>query len=93
MAKYRMVARCTFTDELDLSREPTESELLDVLRDVNEQFKAKGLKIQADEVMVTLITHVCADCYYRDENGYCSMVDQYTEPSDDACGSFKSMEE
>lgn len=89
MAKYRMVARCTFTDELELSREPTGSELLDVLRDVNEQFKAKGLKIQADEVMVTLITHVCADCYYCDENGYCSMADEYTDSSHPPCESFR----
>ena len=55
MAKYRMVSKCTITDEFELSREPTESELIDVLRDVNEQFKAKGLKVQADEIMVTLV--------------------------------------
>ena len=89
MAKYRMVAKCTFTDELELSREPTGAELLNVLRDVNEQFKAKGLKIQADEVMVTLKTPVCGDCYYCDENGYCSMTDEYTDASQSPCESFK----
>lgn len=35
----------------------------------------------------------CGYCYYRDENGYCSMVDTYTASYDDTCGSFKSMGE
>lgn len=54
----------------------------------------KEIEAKSEEVIKSVKEqHCCGDCYYHDENGYCSMVDQYIEPSDDACGSFKSIEE
>lgn len=64
---------------------------------VEKEIKAKGSKVikcvDPATGETTIISrkekYNCSKCYYIDENNYCSMVDQYIEPSDDACGSFR----
>lgn len=53
--KFLIVAECTIRDEVELEREPTGVEILEMMDDVNKQFKEKGLKVQVDEIRATHI--------------------------------------
>lgn len=54
--KFLIVAECTMRDEVELEREPTEPELLEMITDLNEQFKEMRLKVQVDQISATYIS-------------------------------------
>lgn len=59
--KFLIVAECTLRDEIELEREPTGSELLGMLSDVNERFKEAGIKAQVDQIRATYISDPIED--------------------------------
>jgi hypothetical protein len=53
-------------DEVELENEPTESELLKVIADVNERFKEMRLKVQVDRIRATYISNPIEEVNHDD---------------------------
>lgn len=56
MMRFLIVAECTMKDEVELEREPTGPELLNMIYDLNDQFKEMRLKVQVDRISATYIS-------------------------------------